>query len=229
MGSHKNTQGKIFIEAQAWALVCRRGRLSPRGADAQSCDKLLLTDLGYALLSPTFTKLDDRVGRISCLEPGTCENGTIYSHTNAWMVLGLLKCGRTEEAYELLKRITPGLHHRQGQRPQGQLPALHLRQLLLRRDHRYNKFQMEFTWITGSVAWSTTCCCSTCSAPGRNSAACASTRDCRPTGKQCQVERQFPRRNLSDQHSQPASRGWRPGTDITGWPADRGQPAAGHW
>ena len=153
VGSHENAQGKIFIEAQAWALIA--GIAEPTRAEQmlQSCEALLRTDLGYALLSPSFTKLDDRIGRISCLEPGTCENGTIYSHTNAWMIMGLLKTGRTQAAYELLKRITPGYASGKQDDPKLDCPPYMYANCYFGADHRYNQFQMEFTWITGSVAW----------------------------------------------------------------------------
>ncbi|NBQ65914.1 MAG: hypothetical protein EBT95_10415, partial [Verrucomicrobia bacterium] len=74
----------------------------------EACDRRLLTDQGYVLLSPTFRAQDDRIGRISCMEPGIAENGTIYSHTNVWMILGLLRNGRSDKAYDILRRILPG-------------------------------------------------------------------------------------------------------------------------
>ena len=153
VGSHVNKQGKIFIEAQTWALIAGIADEKRIETTVKSCDKLLLTDLGYALLSPTFFKKEDRIGRISCMEPGICENGTIYSHTNAWMILGLIKSGRTEEAFSLLKRIMPGYVSGKKNDPKTDCPPYVFANCYFGADHRNRKFQMEFTWVTGSVAW----------------------------------------------------------------------------
>lgn len=153
VGSHRNVQGQIFIEAQAWALIAGIADESRREHLLRSCDEKLLTDLGYALLAPSFKTPDDRIGRISCIEPGTCENGTIYSHTNIWMILGLLKCGQPNKAYELLRRILPGYYSGAPDDPKRECLPYVPANCYFGPDHRNNPFQMEFTWVTGSVAW----------------------------------------------------------------------------
>lgn len=152
VGSHKNEQGRIFIEAQAWALIA--GIAGPDRAKEviSSCDDLLLTELGYKLLTPVYNGRDDNIGRISCLEPGVCENGTVYSHTNAWMILGLLKMHLADKAYEIFKRITPG-YLVDGKALKQKCPPYIYANCYFGPDHKNNAFQMEFTWITGSVAW----------------------------------------------------------------------------
>lgn len=153
VGSRRNEQGSIFIEAQAWALIAGVADENRAATLIAACDRLLGTDLGYALLAPTFTKRDDRVGRISCLEPGTCENGTIYSHTNIWMILGLLKYGMTDRALALLRRILPGHLSGSANDPKARCLPYVPANCYFGSDHRNNRHQMEFTWITGSVAW----------------------------------------------------------------------------
>ncbi len=152
VGSNASAQGKIFIEAQAWAMISGIADRERAEKLLQSCDELLLTNAGYRLLSPVFTRPDDNIGRISCLEPGICENGTIYSHCNAWMILGLLRLGKAEKAYELFKRITPG-YFKDEEDPKRKCPPYVYANCYYGPDHRNNAFQMEFTWITGSIAW----------------------------------------------------------------------------
>jgi cellobiose phosphorylase len=152
VGSNLRQQGKIFIEAQAWALIA--GIADKKRAESliNACDDMLATDVGYRLLYPTFTEPDDGIGRISCLEPGICENGTVYSHCNSWMILGLLKEKRAEKAYELLKRITPGYMDEVDGHKHKNPPYVYAN-CYFGPDHRNKAYQMEFTWITGSVAW----------------------------------------------------------------------------
>lgn len=152
IGSKENAQGKIFIEAQSWALIAGVADDERSKQLIQACDELLLTDLGYMLLSPTFKYRDDSIGRISCLEPGICENGTIYFHTNAWMIMGLLKKRMPDRAYELFKRIMPGYIETENS-PKENCPPYMTANCYYGPEHRSRKFQMEFTWITGSLGW----------------------------------------------------------------------------
>ena len=153
IGSAENEEGRIFIEPQAWALIT--GAAGPeRAADlTASCDELLQTGQGYKLLSPTFTRVDERIGRLSSLEPGICENGTIYTHCNIWMIMGMLRCGNgmAERAYEQFKRITALYHTPEDHKDK--CPPYVYANCYYGPDHRNNAYQMEFTWITGSIAW----------------------------------------------------------------------------
>jgi cellobiose phosphorylase len=97
-------------------------------------------------------KPDPHIGRISCLEPGVCENGTVYSHVNAWMILGLLRADRPDEAYEIFRRITPGYFTSEDDPKQKSPPYIYANGYY-GPDHRNSAFLSEFTWITGSVAW----------------------------------------------------------------------------
>lgn len=152
IGASTNDQAKIFVESQAWALISQIADKERAEQTLKSCDELLLQDSGYALLYPTFNAPDSRVGRISCMEPGIAENGTIYSHTNIWMILGMLKYDMPDKAYELYKKITPG--YIAGEHDQKHdCPPYMYANCYFGNDHRNSKGQMEFTWVTGSVAW----------------------------------------------------------------------------
>lgn len=153
VGSSSNREAQIFIEAQTWALISGIADDSRIEKLLRSCDEKLLTDQGYVLLAPTFRGEDDRIGRISCMEPGIAENGTIYSHTNVWMVLGLLKSGKFDKAYERLCRILPGYQSGKAGDPKLNVLPYAVANCYFGPDHRNNRFQQEFTWITGSVAW----------------------------------------------------------------------------
>ena len=152
LGSSSNEQGKIFVNTQSWAMICGAADIARRDAMLKSCDKLLLTPMGYQLLAPTFTKFDPNIGRISNLEPGICENGTIYSHGNAFMFWGLLKAGLPDKAYEVFRMISPGYVDSEDDPKQNCLPYVYSN-CYYGPDHRNNPLQMEFSWITGSAPW----------------------------------------------------------------------------
>jgi len=152
IGSDASEQGKIFANPQGWAMIAGIVDGERRETMLQSCDEMLGTEIGYLLLTPTFLKRDEFIGRISCLEPGVCENGTVYSHINVWMILGLLRAGLADKAYETFKRITPGYFNSPDD-PKRNCPPYAYANGYFGPAHRNNPLQMEFTWITGSVAW----------------------------------------------------------------------------
>ncbi len=153
VGSRENREGKIFLNTQSWAMISGIADESRTQELIDSSNKMLKTDIGYLLLAPTFTQPDPYIGRISCMEPGICENGTVYSHVNVWMILGLLRAGRPDEAYQAFKRITPGYFSGKQNDPKENMPPYVYANGSFGPDHKNNRLQMEFTWITGSVSW----------------------------------------------------------------------------
>jgi len=153
IGSNQSSQGKIFLNTQSWAMIAGIADDKRTRQLIDSSNKMLKTDMGYLLLAPTFTAPDPNIGRISCMEPGICENGTVYSHVNVWMIMGLLRAGRFDEAYEAFKRNTPGYYSGKENDPKQNMPPYIYANGLFGPDHKNNPLQMEFTWITGSVAW----------------------------------------------------------------------------
>jgi cellobiose phosphorylase len=152
IGSRENDQAQIFMEPQAWALICGAADADRVSRMLVACDERLGTPLGYRLLAPTFCRIDDNVGRISSMEPGICENGTIYSHLNIWMMLGLLRYGMADRALALWRaNITGYLKDEKDLR--GRVPPYMMANCYYGPDHRNNAYQMEFTWVTGSLAW----------------------------------------------------------------------------
>ena len=152
VGSRTNEEGRIFVNAQSWAMLCGAADDAQAASLLAACDAHLMTDLGYRLVAPPFRTRDDRIGRISYLEPGICENGTIYSHGNAFMVYALLMRGESDRAYDIFRRIAPG-YVPDAASPKAASPAYIFANCYYGPDHRNRPLQMEFTWITGSVAW----------------------------------------------------------------------------
>ncbi len=152
VGSHTNEEGRIFVNTQSWAMLCGAADDRQMARMLHACDERLMTELGYRLVAPPFRTRDDRIGRISYLEPGICENGTIYSHGNAFMMYALLMRGEVDRAYDLFKRVAPG-YVPDGASPKASAPAYVFANGYYGPDHRNRPLQMEFTWVTGSCGW----------------------------------------------------------------------------
>ena len=107
VGSHKNEEGKIYLNPQSWAILSGvAGDLHQKKLLA-SVEKFLETDFGPALFAPQYTKYDPKIGRITAFAPGTKENAAIFSHACAFMIVAYAQAHLGEKAFELFKKITP--------------------------------------------------------------------------------------------------------------------------
>ncbi len=107
IGSHTNREGKIHLNAQAWAVF---SGVADRDRAKQVMDAVeshLATPLGPALLAPPYVHEGHEVGRIARLEPGTFENGAVYQHAVAFHLLACLTLGRAGDAVDILNRLLP--------------------------------------------------------------------------------------------------------------------------
>jgi cellobionic acid phosphorylase len=71
-------------------------------------DQHLLKPYGVLILSPAYTKWQERIGRITHDVPGHKENGSAYSHCTVWWAQALLRLGKPDEALDVLRRALPG-------------------------------------------------------------------------------------------------------------------------
>ena len=153
LGSKENKYAKMFMESQCWSLIANVASEERANTLIAAMDEMMLTPVGYMLLTPSFKEFDPTIGRISSMEPGICENGTIYSHTNIWMILGLLKYGKSDLAYQLFKRIAPGYMLEDNADIKNNCLPYMFSNCYFGPEHKNSAFQMEYSWITGSVAW----------------------------------------------------------------------------
>lgn len=155
IGSKENKYAKMFMEPQCWSLISGVASEERANTLIKAMDEHMKTPVGYMLLTPSFKEFDSTIGRISSMEPGICENGTIYSHTNIWMILGLLKYGKADLAYKLFYEIAPGCITDENKEIKNKCLPYMFANCYLGPEHKNSAFQMEYSWITGSVAWYT--------------------------------------------------------------------------
>jgi cellobiose phosphorylase len=110
LGSHRNREGKIFLNAQTWALL--NGVVdSParKTAILRSLEKYLYGPHGPLLLAPAYSVPDERVGYLTRYSPTTRENGGIYFHAAVWALQMECRLGRAKKAWDLYRRMNPVL------------------------------------------------------------------------------------------------------------------------
>lgn len=107
LGSHKNEQGKIYLNGQTWPVLS--GFATPeRAAQAlESVHRHLNTPKGIKLSAPGFNGFDHAKGGVTTYPPGAKENGGIFLHPNPWAMIAETMLGNGERAYRYYAQINP--------------------------------------------------------------------------------------------------------------------------
>ena len=108
VGSHRNTEGQIFLEPQALCAMAGIGIDSGHADRAlQSVAERLASPFGVRLLDPPFQNYRRELGEISTYLPGYKENGSVFCHTNPWIIIAEVLRGRADRAMQYLRAIAP--------------------------------------------------------------------------------------------------------------------------
>jgi cellobiose phosphorylase len=107
IGVASEERHRINLNPQAWSVI---GEVAPperAGRALRSVEEHLATPFGTALLWPPYDGGEDRVRGTSTYPPGAKENGGIFCHANAWLVVAAAMLGRGDEAYLHYRRFLP--------------------------------------------------------------------------------------------------------------------------
>lgn len=107
IGSQKNEQGQIFLNAQSWPVI---SQFAPKDRARKALDSVyrdLNTKAGVKLSSPGYDGYDPDKGGITTYPPGAKENGGIFLHANPWVIIAEAILGNGERAYEYYAQINP--------------------------------------------------------------------------------------------------------------------------
>ncbi len=150
VGSHEEEEGRIYLNSQTWAILAEVAE----GERAEKCiasvDKYLDSDYGPLTLYPTYTKFNNRIGRLTSFIPGIWENGTPYCHGGTFKVVADCLLGRGDEAYRTILKIMPNSETN---------PSAHsgcepyaLTNMYFGPDNP-QKGKTLFAWVTGTAGW----------------------------------------------------------------------------
>lgn len=107
-GISDDKEGRIFLNAQSWALLCEAPDTDQQEKLIAAVEAQLLTPYGAMLGAPAFTAMRDDVGRVTQKFPGSGENGSVYNHAAAFYAASLYHTGRGNAAYDILRRMIAG-------------------------------------------------------------------------------------------------------------------------
>jgi cellobiose phosphorylase len=150
IGSRKNKEGQIYLNAQTWSVISGIADKDKQEKSIAAVTKHLLKKNGTLLLYPAYTKPDKMIGYLSRYAPGRRENGGVYSHAATWSIWAyslLKKVDKTYQAYKTLSPIYNGLNADEYKAEPFVMPGN-----IDGPDSPY--FGMGgWTWYTGSASW----------------------------------------------------------------------------
>ncbi|MGE5598757.1 MAG: GH36-type glycosyl hydrolase domain-containing protein [Bacteroidota bacterium] len=150
VGSKSCAEGRIFLNAQTWAILCDVAEGERARAAFAAAERHLFRQYGPLLLHPAYTEPDPGIGYLSRYAAGVRENGGVYTHAACWAVMAAAKMARRDRAYALFRSFLPP--HR------GMEPDLYKAEPYVTPGNVDGPDSPHFgrggwTWYTGSAAW----------------------------------------------------------------------------
>jgi cellobiose phosphorylase len=150
IGSRRNRDGRIFLNAQTWAILHRVAPPERVPILLAAMKKHLYRRYGPLLLSPGYRRPDPAIGYLTRYAPGARENGGLYTHAAVWAVQAECMLGRRREAWKLFKRFWPVYRGMDPDRYQAE-PYVSPGNVDGPQSPHYGRG--SWTWYTGSAAW----------------------------------------------------------------------------
>lgn len=107
IGTVENVEGKIFLNAQTWAVISGVADLERSNKVMSSVEKYLECEIGPLLLYPAYKKPDKFIGYLTRYAPGARENGGLYTHAGVWSIIAFAILKKADAVYRIFKKINP--------------------------------------------------------------------------------------------------------------------------
>lgn len=150
VGSSINNQGKIYINAQTWAVISGYAAHEKGVAALNSVKDILNTENGIKLSWPSYIRYESEKGGVTTYPPGAKENGGIFLHCNPWAIISetILKNG--DQAYEYYNTINPVLKNDIIDRYECE-PYVYAQNILGNEHPEFGAARNS--WLSGTASW----------------------------------------------------------------------------
>jgi cellobiose phosphorylase len=150
IGSHANRTGRIFLNAQTWAVIARSSNWERQRQAFRSVLEELECEAGPRLLAPAYQEPDPEIGYLTRYAPGVRENGGVYVHAATWAIWAACQLGLPEVAYRFYREISPVEN---GLRPDTYHAEPYVLAGHIQGSDSPHCGRGGWTWYTGSAAW----------------------------------------------------------------------------
>ncbi|MCF7832923.1 MAG: glycosyl transferase family 36 [Candidatus Marinimicrobia bacterium] len=152
VGSAKDEQGKLFLNAQSWSVISGVADDERAQKALEACKAYLETPLGMQICWPSYTRIDDTVGLISRCVPGKKENGAIFNHASSWYVMAAFMNDNIEDAYRIYSKMLPLNSSEEAGIDRYETEPYVYSEYITSSDHE-TVGQASHSWLTGSAVW----------------------------------------------------------------------------
>ena len=150
LGTDAESQGKLFLNAQSWAVLSGFAEGERKEKCLSACLKHLRTPYGMQICWPAYREVDESVGLISRCVPGKKENAAVFNHASAWFVLAALEGNIIQEATEIYRDMLP--LNLSGDADRYELEPYAFSEYVTSPEHETSG-QASHSWLTGSAVW----------------------------------------------------------------------------
>ncbi len=150
-GTSSESEGRIFLNAQSWAIICGAADAERTESCIRSVEELLGTPYGPMTLAPAYTRMREDIGKLTQKAPGRLENGSVYCHAATFYAYALYKARRPDHAYRILRNMLAGSPQHSVERA-GQ-PPLYIPNAYLGTACGYNAGKSTHSPNTGTAPW----------------------------------------------------------------------------
>jgi cellobiose phosphorylase len=150
LGSARNEQGRIFLNAQTWAAISGLAPKERAALAMKAARTHLYQPYGPLLLAPAYHTPDPSIGYLTRYAPGARENGGVYVHAACWAVLAERQVHDAQSAYQVWRSFCPAVR--------GAEPGVYLAEPYVMPgnvDGPESDYTSRggWTWYTGSAQW----------------------------------------------------------------------------
>lgn len=117
----------------------------------ESVEEQLATEYGLMVCAPPFTDIECDVVRAILFNPGVKENGSIFNHTQGWVVMADCRLGNGDRAYRYYRAYMPSRFNDEPE-VRGIEPYVHCQSTHSRFSERFGSSCLP--WLSGTASWS---------------------------------------------------------------------------
>jgi len=149
-GTATANEGRVYLNTQVWAVLAGAGTADQQHLAMDAVNEHLASEFGVALCAPAWRTVPVDVMRAVLFNPGTKENGGIFSHTQSWAVLAECRLGRGDRAHRYYRAFLPAAQNDRGEVRQVE-PYVHCQSTHGPESPRFGTSRLP--WLSGTASW----------------------------------------------------------------------------
>ena len=106
-GIPADKEGRIYLNPQTWSMLSGACDSQQRDSLLKQVESQLYTPFGHMMLAPSYTKMNENIGRLTQKHPGVAENGSVYNHAAIFYAYGLYHVNKPDQAFQVMSQMLP--------------------------------------------------------------------------------------------------------------------------